>query len=130
MGMMLDSSSSRLLIPVSSVASRSAALKAFSATVAPPSLNRVNKTAGQCLEAGAGIVLAGDENDVTEIVQKNGIGSMPEMHGDLLTVRHLNSAKIMNGLSGVVAKIPVHGSSDDVLLHGRVDQHVVFDKTA
>jgi hypothetical protein len=36
----------------------------------------------------------------------------------------------MNSLIGVIAKIPVDGSSDDVLLHRRVDQHIVFDKTA
>jgi hypothetical protein len=36
----------------------------------------------------------------------------------------------MKSLLGVAAKIPVYGSSDDVLLHRRVDQHIVFDKTA
>ena len=88
------------------------------------------KPARQRLEASAGIVLAGDENDMAEIIQKNGIRRMPEMHGDLSTVRRLNSAKRMNSLIGVVSKIPVDGSSDDFLLHRRVDQHIVFDETA
>ena len=94
------------------------------------SLNRVHKPTRQRLEAGTGVVLACDENDMPEIVQKNGIRRMPEMYSDLSTVRRLNSAKRMNSLIGVIAKIPVDGSSDDVLLHRRVDQHIVFDKTA
>jgi hypothetical protein len=65
-----------------------------------------------------------------EIVQQNGIRRMPEMYGDLSTVRRLNSAKRTNSLIGVVSKISVDGSSDDFLLHVRVDQHIVFDKTA
>lgn len=63
-----------LLIPDSSVASRSAAgCGIFSNGCSADSLNRVHKPAGQCLEAGAGVVLAGYENDVAEIIQKNGI---------------------------------------------------------
>jgi hypothetical protein len=75
-------------------------------------------------------MLAGDENDVTEIVDNNGIHRMPEMCRDLFTIRHLKSAERMNGLLGVVSKIPVYGSSDDFLLHRRIGQHIVFDKTA
>ena len=38
--------------------------------------NRVHKTAWQCLEASAWVVLADDENDITEIIQKNSICRM------------------------------------------------------
>jgi hypothetical protein len=102
----------------------------FSDNCPATSLNRVHETARQCLEAGTGVVLAGDDNDMAEIVQKNSVCRVPEMHGDPSTVRRLNSAERLNGLIGVVSKIPVHGSSDDVLLHRRVNQHIVFDKTA
>lgn len=101
----------------------------FSNGRAATSLNRVYKPARQCPETGTGIVLAGDENDMAEIVQKNGIRRMPEMDGDLSTIRQFKSAKRMNGLTGVVAQIPVDGSSDDVLLHSRIDQHMVFYKS-
>jgi hypothetical protein len=66
----------------------------------------------------------------TEIVQNNGIRRMPEMYGDLSAVWRLNSAKRMNSLIRLVAKISGDGSADDFLLHRRVDQHIVFDETA
>jgi hypothetical protein len=55
---------------------------------------------------------------------------MPEMHGDLSTVRRLHSAKRMNSLIGVVSKVSVDGSSDDLFLQRRIDQHIVFDERA
>jgi hypothetical protein len=102
----------------------------FSNGRAATSLNRVHKTARQRLEAGTGIVLAGDEHDMAEIIQKDGICRVPEMYGDLFAIRRRQDAKRMNGLIGVVPKVPVYGSSDDFLLHRRIDQHIVFDKTA
>ena len=71
------------------------------------SLNGVHKSARQRLDAGTGVVLACDENDMPEIIQKNGIRRMPEMYGDLSTVRRPNNAKRINSLIGVVSKIPV-----------------------
>ena len=68
------------------------------------SLNRVHKTAGQRLEAGAGIVLAGDENDMAEIIQKNGIRRMPEMYARPLDRPASSRCQENEPPGGVVAK--------------------------
>jgi hypothetical protein len=54
--------------------------RVFSNSRPATSLNGVHKPAGQRLESGTGVVFAGDENDMAEIIQKHRIRRMPEMY--------------------------------------------------
>lgn len=55
---------------------------------------------------------------------------MPEMYRDLSTVRHLRTAKRINGLIRVVSELSVYRSSDDFFLDRPVDKHIVFNESA